>query len=77
MQGDLLVMRVVICVQWKILICTARLNSAAPNDADLIKQMRGDFVLRWRERNISVLESFECDLKIEVQGKIISDLQFC
>lgn len=45
MQGDLPVMRVVICVQWKILICTARLNSAVPNDVASIKQMRGDFVL--------------------------------
>lgn len=39
MQGDLPVMHVVICVQWKILICTARLNSAAPNDVASIKQM--------------------------------------
>lgn len=77
MQGDLPVMRTVICVQRKILICTARLKSAAPNDAASIKQMWGDFVLGWSERNISILESFECDLGIEAQGKIISDLQFC
>ena len=77
MQGDLPVMLVVICVQWKILICSARLNSAAPNDAASIKQMQGDFVLGWSERNTSVPESFECDLRIKAQGKIISDLQFC
>lgn len=77
MQGDLLVMLAVICVQWKILICAARLNSAAPNDVALIKQTQGDFVLGWSERNISVPESFECDLRIKTQGKIISDLQFC
>lgn len=75
MQEDLLVMLVVICVRWKILICTARLNGAAPNDVALIK--RGDFVLGWSERNISILESFECDLRNEAQGKIIPDLQFC
>jgi len=39
MQGDLLVMLLVICAQWKILICTARLNRAAPNDVASIKQM--------------------------------------
>lgn len=77
MQGDLPVMLVVICVQWKILICTARLNSAVPNDVASIKQMQEDFVLGWSERNINILESFECDLRIEAQGKIISDLQFC
>lgn len=77
MQADLPVMRVVICVQWKILICTARLNSAALNDVASIKQMQGDFVLEWSERNISILKSFECDLGIETQEKIISDLQCC
>lgn len=70
-------MLVVICVQWKILICTARLNSAAPNDVASIKQMQGDFVLGWSEKNINVPESFECDLAVKAQGKIISDLRFC
>ena len=69
MQGDLPVMLVVICVQWKILICTARLNSAAPNDVASIKQMQGDFVLGCSERNINVPESFECDLRIGSTGK--------
>lgn len=76
MQRDLPVMLVVTCVQWKILICTARL-SAVPKDVASFKQMQGDFVLGWSERNINVLESFECDLGSEARRKIISDLQFC
>lgn len=75
MQEDLAVMLVVICVRWKILICTARLSSAAPNDVAAIK--REDFTLGWGEGNVNVPESFECDLGNEAQGKIISDLQFC
>lgn len=45
MQGDLPVMLVVICVQWKILICTARLNSAVPNDVASLSKSKG--ILCW------------------------------
>lgn len=76
MQGDLLVMLLVICVQWKIPLCAARLNSAAPNDVASIKQMREDLVLGRREES-TFQRVLNVTSELEWEGEVISDLPFC
>lgn len=52
-------MLLIICVRWKILICTVRLNSLALNDATLVEKIQDLFRGREEIKRKNDVQSFE------------------